>query len=177
MANILILYSTTDGHTRRICQSLAQRLGERGNSVTVQELQPAPAAELEPFDKLVIGAAIRYGHHRPAVRHFVSGHRRLLEAKPSAFFSVNLVARKPNRNRPETNPYLRRFLRRVRWQPTLAAVFPGRLDYPRYRWFDRWIIQFIMRLTGGPTDPRSVTEFTDWNAVTAFADAIHEMGT
>jgi menaquinone-dependent protoporphyrinogen oxidase len=31
------------------------------------------------------------------------------------------------------------------------------------------MIRFIMWMTKGPTDPRSVTDFTDWNQVDAFA--------
>ena len=47
----------------------------------------------------------------------------------------------------------------------MAAAVAGRLDYPHYRWLDRQIIRFIMKMTGGPTDPRSCVEFTAWKAV------------
>jgi menaquinone-dependent protoporphyrinogen oxidase len=88
---------------------------------------------------------------------------------------VNIVARKPDKNRPETNPYLRKFLERIRWQPGLLAVFAGKLDYPRYRFFDRLMIRFIMLITRGPTDPRAVIEFTDWNEVEAFGRRVAQM--
>jgi len=32
-----------------------------------------------------------------------------------------------------------------------------------------------MLLTGGPTDPRAVVEFTDWSAVEAFAGRVAAM--
>jgi menaquinone-dependent protoporphyrinogen oxidase len=48
-------------------------------------------------------------------------------------------------------------------------VFAGKLDYPRYRWFDRQMIRLIMALTGGPTDPTTVVDYTDWAAVDGFA--------
>jgi menaquinone-dependent protoporphyrinogen oxidase len=91
---------------------------------------------------------------------------------PSAYFSVNIVARKPGKDRPETNPYVRNFLRRVAWRPQRVEVFAGRLDYPRYGVCDRLIIRFIMLLTGGPTSPDTVVEFTDWQRVDAFAAAL-----
>jgi menaquinone-dependent protoporphyrinogen oxidase len=34
------------------------------------------------------------------------------------------------------------------------------------------MIRLIMLMTGGPTDPRGVYEFTDWHRVEAFADTI-----
>jgi menaquinone-dependent protoporphyrinogen oxidase len=67
---------------------------------------------------------------------------------------------------------MKRFLRRIPWQPEIAAVFAGKLDYPRYGALDRWLIRMIMRVTGGPTDPQTVVEFTDWDRVDAFAQRL-----
>ena len=103
---------------------------------------------------------------------FVAANRQLLDSRPSAFFSVNIVARKAEKNRPETNPYVRKFLGLTAWQPTRTAVFAGRLDYPSYRLVDRQMIRLIMWITKGPTDPTATVEFTDWQRVDAFAKAI-----
>jgi menaquinone-dependent protoporphyrinogen oxidase len=135
----------------------------------------APGPDLDAFDKIVIGASIRYGRHHKRVYDFIARNRPLLERKPSAFFSVNIVARKPEKSDPATNPYLRKFLRQIDWRPGKLAVFAGKLDYPRYGAFDRYMIRFIMLLTRGPTDPSAVIEFTDWKKVDAFGRTIGEM--
>ena len=80
---------------------------------------------------------------------------------------MNVVARQPGKNHPETNPYLRKFLRGIRWQPQRLDVFAGRLEYPKLGALDRAVIRFIMWITGGPTDPRGTYEFTDWARVRA----------
>jgi menaquinone-dependent protoporphyrinogen oxidase len=165
---ILITYATTDGHTLRICQRLQQVMEGLGSQVTVSLLAQADALELASFDRIVVGASIRYGHHQPVVAEFVNRHQALLESRPSAFFTVNIVARKPNKNTPETNPYCRKFLKSVAWKPALAAVFAGKLNYPIYGPLDRLMIRFIMLITKGPTDPKAVVEFTDWAQVEAF---------
>ena len=175
MSTILILYSTVDGHTLKICERISSVAGQRGHRLTVAALEDASGLAPDRFDKIVIGASIRYGKHRPNVAHFVRANAALLGSKPSAFFTVNIVARKANKNAPETNPYLRKFLRQVPWRPTLLGVFAGKLDYPRYRFWDRQIIRFIMLLTKGPTDPATVMEFTDWNSVERFAEALGEL--
>ncbi|HUJ86979.1 MAG TPA: menaquinone-dependent protoporphyrinogen IX dehydrogenase [Burkholderiales bacterium] len=175
MSKILLLYSTVDGHTLKICRRLRQVVEQAGHEVTLAELGAHGALELEPFDTVVIGASIRYGKHRPGVARFMRAQRAVLERKPSAFFSVNIVARKPNKSTPETNPYVRKFLRQIGWRPRQLAVFAGMLDYPRYGFWDRQIIRFIMLLTKGPTDPESVVEFTDWEQVEAFGRRIGEM--
>ena len=86
-----------------------------------------------------------------------------------------LWAWKPlKKNRPDTNPYLRKFLGQIAWKPTYLAVFAGKLDYPRYRPFDRFMIRLIMWMTKGPTDPNAVIEFTDWQQVEAFGRQVCE---
>lgn len=168
MSKILVAYSTTDGHTRSICERLQQVMAQQGNAVTVVPLTQADGLDLESFDKIVIGASIRYGKHQPMVKQFIDRRQALLERKASALFSVNIVARKPEKNRPDTNPYLIKFLRTLSWQPQLLGVFAGKLDYPRYRFVDRFMIRLIMFMTNGPTDPKAVIEFTDWQQVEAF---------
>ena len=172
MASVIMVYSTTDGHTRRICERLRGAIEQQGHEVTLTELTPASDIDLGPYDRVVIGASIRYGKHRPEVAEFIERNTAVLRAKPSAFFSVNAVARKPEKRDPDTNPYVRKFLKSISWQPLLIGIFGGKIDYPKYGFVDKTMIRFIMWMTKGPTDPNSVTEFTDWDAVDAFAARI-----
>lgn len=167
----LLAYSTTDGHTLHICQRLKFFMTALGQQVTIAPIDQADQLDLAQFERIAIGASIRYGKHQPQVAAFIARHQAVLESRPSAFFTVNIVARKPNKNRPDNNPYLLKFLRRIQWKPALLDVFAGKLDYPRCGWLDRQMIRFIMLLTKGPTDPQTVVEFTDWSRVEAFAQA------
>jgi len=175
MAKILILYSTTDGHTIEICKRIRRTLEGRGNEVELGDLKDNPPLESGSFDKIVIGASIRYGKHQPLVNEFIARHQSLLEAHPNAFFSVNVVARKPEKNTPETNPYLQKFLRKIDWQPQNLAVFAGKIDYPSLGFFDKQMIRFIMWMTKGPTDPEAIVEFTNWDKVEEFGNRVAEM--
>ncbi len=175
MAKILIVYSSTDGHTRTICDRLRDILDAQGHQASLVPVAKAADADLERYDKIVVGASIRYGKHSPLVVDFIARNARLLNRKASAFFSVNVVARKPAKNRPDTNPYVRKLLRKIAWRPAEAAVFAGKIDYPRYGFLDRLVIRGIMWLTGGPTDPKAVVEFTDWRQVEAFGSVIARM--
>ena len=175
MANILILYSTTDGHTRKICEFLQRFIAQQNNQVTLRSIDEASGIDLGAYDKIVLGASIRYGKHAKPVYDFVRENQRLLDSMPNAFFSVNLVARKPGRNTRESNPYVKRFLKQITWEPKHLAIFAGKLNYPIYSFWDRKIIQMIMWMTKGPTEPTAVVEFTDWEQVEAFGKRICEM--
>lgn len=170
MTSVLLAYSTVDGHTLAIARRIRAVLEATGHAVTLRPVEEAAALDCSTFDKLLLGASIRYGKHRPAVYDFVARHRQALDAVPSAFFSVCAVARKKGKDVPEGNPYFRTFTRRSGWTPRLAATFAGKIDYAKYGTLDRLVIRFIMWITHGPTDPRSAVDFTDWPAVDAFAE-------
>lgn len=175
MAHILFTYSTIDGHTLEICERLRKVVLRDGHSATLGELTAGSAIDLDSFDRIVVGASVRYGKHRPEVARFTEKYLATLESKPSAFFSVNAVARKPEKRTPETNPYVRKFLAGIRWKPRVVAIFGGKIDYPRYGFFDRSMIRFIMWMTKGPTDPGGTYDFTDWNEVDAFGQTISNL--
>ena len=172
MARILLAYSTVDGQTLKICQRLLDLLVPMGHTTELVEIGASASFDPAAFDQVVIGASIRYGKYRPEVYRFIESHRDTLERKPSAFFSVNVVARKPGRNTPESNPYTRTLKRHTSWVPKTMAVFAGKIDYQRYGLFDRQMIRLIMWLTKGPTDPTACVEFTDWSDVERFAQRL-----
>lgn len=175
MPRTCIVYSTTDGHTLEICQRIQQILESAGQSVELVALDAASKIDWAGCDKIVIGARIRYGKHHPDVRAFIERHLDQLQARPNAFFSVNVVARKPGKDTVAGNPYLQKFLKTIRWKPTELAVFAGKIDYRKYRLGDRLMIRFIMWLTKGPTQPDACVDFTDWQAVEAFAGRLAAM--
>ena len=172
MKPTLIAYSTTDGQTLRICQRLQEILLYQQLPVHVVPIEVAHEADLSAYGVLVVGASIRYGRHQKEVYRFIARHEAALQRHPNLFFSVNVVARKREKATAQTNPYVRRFLREIAWKPQQVTVLAGRIDYPRYGWLDRQAIRLIMSLTGGPTDVRSCTEFTDWNRVDALGREI-----
>ena len=172
MAKALILYSTTDGHTVEICKRLSAVIEQAGDTVEIVNLIDGPSLDDYAFDKVVIGASIRYGKHQKTVYEFIRNNRPTLERHPNALFSVNVVARKPEKNTPETNPYLQKFLGQIDWTPQNLGVFAGKIDYPSLGPFDRTMIRFILWMTKGPTDPTGTYEFTDWNEVEAFGRRI-----
>jgi menaquinone-dependent protoporphyrinogen oxidase len=174
VAKILLAYSGVYGQTRKICERIQSELSGRGDQVDVVPLVD-PGIDLGGYDAIVIGASIRHGKHNPAVLDFIRANLSVLEAKPSGFFSVSLVARKPAKNTPETNPYVRAFMAKLPWKPRLVGVFAGILDYTKYGFIDRNAIRFIMRLTKGPTDVTKTVEFTNWSDVSAFAGKVADL--
>ena len=168
MESTLIIYSSTDGQTKNICSRIGEFLS---NDIPAKiiSLSDATKNDIEKYDRVIIGASIRYGKHRKELFEFIETNLDELTKKENAFFSVNVVARKSEKNTPETNPYMQKFLLKTSWVPQKLAVFEGKIDYPKYNFIDKQMIRFIMWLTKGPTNIKNTYEFTDWNKVDSFA--------
>ena len=168
MTGSLIIYSSTDGHTKTICERIS-KFKIDGNLTKIVSLSEATKLDLSSFAKIIIGASIRYGRHSKELYKFINLNKSVLEQKKSVFFSVNVVARKLEKSTSETNPYINKFLKITKWQPKKISVFAGKVDYPNYSFFDKYIIKFIMFITNGPTDTSQSYEFTDWSKVDDFS--------
>ena len=107
MFKSLIIFSTTDGHTKKICEKIVNFLNNE-KLVKIVSLDEATKLDLSEFQRIIIGASIRYGKHSRELYKFINLNKNILDQKKCAFFSVNVVARKPEKNTAETNPYIRK---------------------------------------------------------------------
>ena len=170
----LIIYSSVDGQTLKICQKIKEVFDQNKHSVELVSIEDFDG-NLSDFDRLVLGASIRYGVHDKKVIDFINKNKDQLDSIKTAFFSVNLVARKPEKNAPDTNPYVIKFFKSIDWTPGLVEVFAGMLDYQKYPFFDRIMIQFIMWMTKGPTNPDAKIEYTNWDRVRDFGIRLQDL--
>jgi len=164
----LIIYSSTDGQTIKICERIMSIIGD----CKIVSIDEAKNENLSKYEKVIVGASIRYGKHKPELYEYISENCDHLIDINASFFSVNVVARKPEKNTPLTNPYVQKFLSISQWHPSLIGVFAGKIDYPRYGVLDKFMIRLIMWITKGPTDTKNVYEFTNWDDVDSFAEKI-----
>ena len=171
MKKTAIIYSSTDGHTVKICEKIIEII-KHESIISLSSIEEADSLDLESFDFILVGASIRYGNHKANLYSFIKNNLESLSKKDTAFFNVNAVARKEDKNTPATNPYLIKFLKKVAWKPSLLEVFAGKISYPKYHFFDKHMIRFIMWMSKGPTDPSKVFEFTDWKKVESFGKKV-----
>jgi menaquinone-dependent protoporphyrinogen oxidase len=167
---IAVFYSTRDGQSERIAQRIATCLRDSGATTTLHRLTLGAQLTIEAQSCAIVAIlAVRYGRMLPEAAEFLTLYASREHAPPLALAVVSLVARDKSRRTPQTNPYLRKTLARYGLRPALATAFAGRLNYPKYRFFDKQIIRLIMALTGGVTDGYSDIDYTDWAQVDVFA--------
>lgn len=172
MKRILVLYFTRGGHTAKIANAIAQQLILRGAQVDLVDINSEAATGLNwaDYQLVALGACVLYGTYDKSVFHFIEQHLQALNALPSSFFCVNVVARNPEKRIPENNKYLQKFITLSPWTPVDLKIIAGKVDYPAWPWYDRLMIQLIMKITKGPTDPKAVIDYTNWEDVKVYAD-------
>ena len=78
--NSLIIYSSTDGHTKIICEKIRNNL-KNSNNAKLVSLDQAIDLDLSKFNKIIIGASIRYGRHSRDLYKFIKSNKDILEQK------------------------------------------------------------------------------------------------
>jgi len=169
-----IIYSSVDGQTLKICIKLRDVFLQNNQTVELFSINEFNE-DVTNYDRFIIGASIRYGVHNKKIIDFINANREQLDSIKTAFFSVNLVARKSEKSTPDTNPYVIKFFKTIDWTPTIVGVFAGKLDYKKYPFFDRIMIQLIMWMTKGPTNTSAEIEYTNWDRVTEFGIQLKNM--
>ena len=171
MTHILIVYGTTDGHTRKVAQVLAEDLRAQFCSVDVidaagirRRLSP------EEYDGVIVAASVHIGDYQKTVARWVRQHAPMLNIMPSAFLSVSLAVREKRAQvRTEIISIMERFLERSGWRPKITKLVAGALPYTRYGWLKRQTMKRMVEKAGGDTDTTRDYEYTDWNDLRDFA--------
>lgn len=175
LPTILLLHSSTDGHTIAICRFISEQLEQAGCASRLLAIDEVTERDIQQCDKIVVGARVRHGKHAKAVYHFVDQYLPFIETRPNAFFSVSLVARKSDKDRLETNPYAQKFLDAVAWKPGLADVFAGKFAFERYGLGARLLLGLVFRVSEGKPAPKETVEYTNWNRVQAFSQSLIDL--
>jgi menaquinone-dependent protoporphyrinogen IX oxidase len=93
LMRVLIVYGTTEGHTRELAGFMAHLLTQGGHEGQISDSN-APDQQLSPgdYDAVIIAASLHVGQYQATVVDFVRRHHEELNMMPSAFVSVSLSA-------------------------------------------------------------------------------------
>jgi len=150
---VLVAVASKQGATKEIAVRIGDILARSGLDVVVQPVEAV--ADLDRYDAVILGSAVRIGHWIEPGRRFVREHAVALAARPTWLFSSGPLGDPP---KPTGDPLD---------LPELAAtvgarghvIFPGKLDQ---RWLglaERAIVGAVRAPEG---DFRPWSEIEDW---------------
>lgn len=175
--NVLILYGSLEGQTKKISGRLADSIQNKGYQVTTQSGRQLPTDfSIDNFDAAIIGGSIHMGKYPPYINKFVVTHCDWLNTVPSAFFTVCMAVNSVNaKSREEAKRYGDKFIAQTGWTPKLRQTFAGAVKYTQYNFITRFIMKMISKREGGNTDSSRDHEYTDWESADRFAESFMSM--
>lgn len=172
---ILIVYGSTHGQTAAIAAFLQLKLERHGCQVTVSNVKEPPTPPLDHFQGVIVGASIIARGHQPAIAAFIRDHVGMLNAMPSAFFSVSASAGSAREaGRAAARQLCDSFLAETGFHPGYTECIAGAIKYTQYSFLLRWYMKKASRMNGGSTDTSRDHEYTDWAQVATFAQQFAE---
>jgi menaquinone-dependent protoporphyrinogen oxidase len=170
MSRVLIVYGTTDGHTRLIAEAIGDTLrlsGVDADVILAGSADPSPAR----YAGVIVAASIHAGGYQQTVQHWVRAHARQLDALPTAFISACLSIVNPSpKVLADLDVIVSRFVKTTGWRPARIKHVAGALLYTRYNFFKRWLMKRIAASHGGATDTTKDYDYTDWPDLKKFAE-------
>jgi menaquinone-dependent protoporphyrinogen oxidase len=167
----LVVYATTHGHTGRIARRIGEVLTREGLEAHVFELpRSGPRPDPNDYDLVVAGGSVHGGRHQAHLVDWLHRHHAALGMRPSAFFSVSLTAADDtDEARAATRELIDELVEDTDWTPDETLAVAGALQYREYDLPTRVVMRLIARKHEDSTDITQDTEYTDWDAVEAFA--------
>ena len=172
ICEVPVFFATSEGQTRRIAKRIASVLHDLGlDSRAIDIAEPdASAIDWRHVRGALVGASIHAGRHQKVAARFVRSHATDLTCVPSAFFSVSLSAASKNAREVEAALNLAKaFPPACGWTPVRIDSVAGRLAYQEYGFFIRWVMKWIAKKEGAPTDTSRDYELTNWEEVDKLA--------
>lgn len=160
---ILIVYATTEGQTRRICQACADSLIEAGHSVELLQASGEDAVDVARFDAAILAASLHMRHYQKEMAHFVAGHAEALASLPTLFLSVSLaIVGGDPQEVADLDEIAQRFFEDTGWCPRRTEQIAGAFRFTQYDFLKSWAMRWVASQKGQAVDPHADTEYTDW---------------
>lgn len=167
---LLIVYGTTEGHTRKIARFMEVVLNDAGHQVNIADASDEPPTP-KNYDAILIGGSLHTHKYQNSIADYITRHVAALNAMPGAFFSVCLaVASDIEEEHHEAKKIATDFLEQTGWKPLMTTQIAGALKYTEYDFFKRLIMKMISKREGRTTDTSKDYEYTDWNEVKKFVN-------
>jgi menaquinone-dependent protoporphyrinogen oxidase len=172
MKPILVLYGTTEGHSRKIAEFIAERCRAAGKSVNVVDSATPEADQIPPiFAGAIIIGSVHHERHQSSLTHFVKSNLAWLSVIPTAFCSVNLaMLHKDEGLRAEASKSADAFLEETGLKPYSVKLVAGALKYTQYDFFKRALLRYLVNPGGFDAKTSPDAEYTDWDDLGRFID-------
>lgn len=157
---MLVAYDSKLGSTAEVAKFMGSVLSEQGASIAVKPLSEVD--DLDAYDSVIIGSAIRYDRWLPNAKTFVIENKKTLSKVPVSFFFTCLTLAKPT---PAALLKAEGYAEKLRSlapevKPVAVGGFAGVLQFVRTPWPARLALRMLSIATGVKEG-----DYRDWEAI------------
>jgi menaquinone-dependent protoporphyrinogen oxidase len=124
--SILVAYATRYGSTQAAAETVAEALRQAGLQVDLLPMREVKS--LEPYDAIVLGAAIYNTKWHPDAHEFLSQHAEILRQRPVAIFSLGPTTRNPAAKKQSLRQLDKDLVKYPWLRPVALEMFVGKYD-------------------------------------------------
>ena len=156
---ILVAYASKAGSTGEVAETIGQTLAVNGAVVDVYPIEAAP--DVQDYQAVIVGSAIRQGRWLPAATRFVETHQSYLSHIPTAYFTCCMtLSEETEESRRKALGYMDPVCSMV--TPAAVGAFAGKADYSKLSFLDG----MMSKVMGGDAEG----DFRQWEAIRAWAN-------
>ncbi|SMY08956.1 flavodoxin domain-containing protein [Flavimaricola marinus] len=172
--NVLLIFETVEGQSRKIVKFLRDRAETSGHTVQVFDTaDKLGTLSFAGIDRVVLVAPVHERRHPRTFEVVVASNLEDLNHRPSLMVSVSLKAAFPE-SIDEAKDYLVEMEMRTGFVPDREMLAAGAVRTASYGYFESQIVQNVA-LEGRQVDlVNGVREFTDWQELGAQFDSFLE---
>ena len=142
--NILIVYGTGEGHTRKIVDFCAEYLRNAGHEADIRNCDRMMVdLNISKYDAVILAGSVHEQRHQAALENFAFAHREQLKALPSLFVSVSLSIAFEN-GELEAGKYVGNFIENSRFEPNYISLVAGALRFAQYSYYMNSIVEHVV---------------------------------
>lgn len=167
---VLVVYATTEGHTRKIAHWVADWASIRGHETGIIDCSDIPEeVDVDAWQSYILVGSIHMEKHQSSLVHFAKEHLDRLEECPAALISSSLTAVLEDADSQATaRSYIGGLIEQTGWLPLASLPVGGALKYTQYDFFKKFILKVIAQRQGYPIDTTRDFEFTDYVVIERF---------
>jgi menaquinone-dependent protoporphyrinogen oxidase len=159
---ILVAYASKAGSTVGVAEAIGQTLAAHGTRVDVR--QAKTVTDLQPYEAVVVGSAIRGARWLPEVMQFMEGHQAALARRPFAAFLVCITLAMPGAEKLRDGVATWMAPVRALARPVSQGLFAGVLDYSKLPLVDSLRMRTLSTVMRTPEG-----DYRDWNAIRSWS--------
>ncbi len=161
---VLVAYDSRLGSTAEVAKFMGSVLSEHGAAISVKPL--SQVNDLDAYDSVIIGSAIRYDRWLPDAIAFVRENRTTLSNVRVSFFFTCLTLAKPT---PAAILKAEGYADKLRSlapevKPFAVGGFAGVLQFARIPWPARLVLRLLSVATGVKEG-----DYRDWQSIRSWA--------